>query len=225
MDKDEKKRIKAIQEARKYYFKDDPCPFNNKLWKKEWKDFIKHDADWDGMYLFDLILFKIEKMRITQAMYSIVCEEELNKILGSMDEAVTLGKKIRDHDYYEASHTFSEEHCAHVIYLYYSEEKGIKALLSKEIIHKFVQPRKKHTDDETTEEMWEDFSGQKMTEKWAQENGYDITKIHRAYGGEWDTKENQKTYRKMVKAEVKAYQKDVDNFFKILAKNIFSWWY
>ena len=216
MDKQDRlfyQRLKKIQKEHtpEKYERRKPYP-----WKKEWGPFVKYDGDWDGCFLLDTIIYKIEKMRLAFDIYSYEVREDLEKRLASMDQAIALGKKLQTHDYNKNSYDWNKEHCAHVILIY---KKG--HLISKEKpLHKILKWHKKDNNIDLDE-----YFGKKEVNEWIKANGYTYKDIEVAYTGEWDSEQSSKTYKSMLREEEKKRQKDYDDFFKIIAKNIQGWWY
>ena len=210
-------RLKAIQLAHKPNKWEARNPYN---WKKEWGPFLKYDADWDGAYLLDLIIYKLEKMYIALDIYSDEVRDSLNPKLKVLKDTIELGKKLQTYDYDTDYHAWGLKHCAHVIYIY---KKG--EFIKGQPIHKIVQWHKDDVDDEDPFDRLEDYFGTKAVAEWAKENGYDRKDLTTAYGGEWDDKANYKIWKQKVKAAAKAEQKDIDEFFKLIARNYRGWWW
>lgn len=208
------KRLKALQiahkpskwEARRHY-----------NWKKEWGPFIKYDADWDGFYLIKLIVYKLEKMRVSFDIYSPELRKNLEERLVTMDSAIALGKKILLDDYDKESIKHIMEHDLSFVLVY--KKTGSKEqeedIRDENLLAKL--PVDKHRDT--------DFLGFEAAEAWATEHGYNKKDIYFAYSAEWDTEASAEEFKNILKKEEKAKQKDYDDFFKIIAKNIRGWWY
>lgn len=217
------KKLKDIQKAHKPDKWEARHPYN---WKKEWGPFIKYDADWDGAYFLDLVIYKLEKMYIALDIYSDEVRDSLDKNLAILKKTIDLGKKLQTHDYYVGSHEFSEEHCFHFVYIYDNEGKtGIEALRSKKLLAKVPQKRIKLDEANAEEITVDDLLGDKLANKWVAENGYTKQQVHYAYGGEWDDPKNHDVWLKMVKQEGKTEQKDMDDFFKLISRNLRKWWW
>lgn len=186
-------------------------PYN---WKKEWGPFIKFDADWDGSYLLDLIIYKLEKMYIGLDMYSDEVREDLDKRLAILKKTIDLGKYIQTHDYDKEFHEWSREHCAHVVHIYLKDRTA-----DSQPIHEIVKDRT------NKENPLEDFFCEKQIKQWCLDNNYDRKDVSVAYSGRWDKEENATIYKDKVKKAAKEEQKDIDNFFKLIAKNYRGWWW
>lgn len=192
-------------------------------WKSEWGPFVKNDADWDGEYLLDLIIYKMEKMYLSLDLYSNEVREDLDKRLAVLKTTIDLGKKILTHDYDEESHNFSQKHTTHYVYIYDNEgKKGYTALKNDKLLAKVAQ-----TDlslDENEDGHF-DLFGDKLADKWVKEHGYTRDQVHYAYGGEWDKKRNHKKWLKIMEKEGKQLQADRDEFFLLISRNYSSWWW
>ena len=218
MDKEDKlfyKKLKEIQQAHKPEKWEARDPYN---WKKEWGPFIKYDADWDGAYFLDLIIYKLEKMYLALDIYSSEVRESLDKNLAILKKTIDLGKQIQTKEYFEESHKFGRIHCAHVILIYR------EGYLHEEPIHKIIRWHK-DDDEESLDNCLEDYFGTKEVNTWAKENGYNPKQLTKAYSGQWDDIKNHDIWLDMVKKEGKAEQKDIDDFFKLIAKNYRKWWW
>lgn len=216
------KKLKKIQLAHKPEKWEAIKPYN---WKKEWGPIVKYNADWDGCYLLDLIIYKLEKMYLGLDIYSNEVRESLDKKLKVLKETIELGKKLQTHDYDEEYHEFGKEHCAHVI-LVYKKEDGLKSKPIHEFVHWSSQ--EDFNLDGTKEDFKKDmdhYLGTTEVKTWAKENGYDPKELTTAYSGKWDSDENSKIYKKLVKKCCKAKQDDTDKFFKLIAKNYRGWWW
>ncbi len=214
-------RLKAIQLEHTPSKHEARHPYN---WKKEWGPFIKYDADWDGAYFFDLIIYKLEKMYISLDIYSDEVRESLDKSLAILKETINLGKKIQTFDYYTESSRFADEHCYHYVYIYDNEGKtGMEAMLGKKLLVKVPQERPDFNEESKI--TVEDILGDSAANKWLEEHGLDKTQVHYAYGGEWDDEKNHDEWLKITKKEGKAEQKDIDTFFKMIARNYRRWWW
>ncbi len=199
-------------------------------WKKEWGPFIKYDADWDGSYLLELIVYKLEKMYLGLDIYSDEVREDLNKKLKILKETIDLGKKVLSYDYEADYHAWGFKHCAHIIYIYkkttnQSDDKINASAIKAKPIHKIVRWQKEDLDDKDPSDRLKDYLGTKAVVEWAKENGYNPEDLTTAYGGEWDDKANYKIWKQKVKAAAKAEQKDIDDFFKLIARNYRGWWW
>lgn len=213
------KQLKQIQKAHKPEKWERRRPYN---WKKEWGPFIKYDADWDGAYLLDLIIFKLEKMYIGLDNYSNEVREDLDKRLAVLKKTIELGKKLQTYDYDEDYHQWGKIHCAHVILVY----KRSDGFLKGKPIHKFVHwQAEEEKEDQDVYERLEGYFGRKEVDQWAKENGYDPKELSIAYSGEWDDKANYKIWKKKVRECNRIEQKDTDEFFKLISRNYRGWWW
>jgi len=221
------KKLKEIQKAHKPGKHEARKPYK---WKREWGPFIKYDADWDGDYLLDLIIFKLEKMYLELDIFSNEIREDLDPKLKVLKETIDLGKKIQTFDYETESTAFSNEHMIHYVLIYKhtktsTQKVGKKFSLQyykdEELLYKM--PRPKTTLEE--EVKTGDWMGSKTAMKWAVDNGYDPKDIHLAYGAEWDDQKNHDVWIKILQKEGKDLQKDRDMFFKNISRNYREWWW
>lgn len=205
------RKLKQIQNEHKPPKGTARHPYN---WKKEWGPFLKYDADWDGAYLIELIIYKLEKMYLHLDLYSNEIREDLDKRLVVLRETIDLGKKVQNFDYYEDSYNWGVLHCAHVAHV---EKKG-----SSEEIHKIVKWKK----DLPNEEMFHfyyDVRGE--IKNWAREHGYRMEDLNISYSGEWDSPRNYEIYKEKMNIGVKQMQNDTEKFFKLIAENYQTWWW
>ena len=223
MDKQDRlfyKKLKEIQLAHKPEKHEAIKPYN---WKKEWGPIVKYDADWDGCYLLDLIIYKLEKMYLGLDIYSNEVRRDLDKKLKILRETIDLGKKVQSYNYYSKSRKFVEEHCAHVILIY---EIG-KSTSKDKPLHKIIKWKKdkKYLESSDPKDFIDNYFGETEVKNWALENGYDPKTLTKAYTGQWDYDSNHDIWVDMMKSEEKEEQKDTDNFFKLIAKNYRNWWW
>ena len=214
-------RLAEIQKAHK---PDKHEARNSYNWKKEWGPFIKYDADWDGAYFLDLVIYKLEKMYAELDIFSDEIRETLDPKLVKLKEAIDLGKKIQTYDYYKESHDFSHEHTTHYVLIYKHKNtevvgKGklkIQLYKDEELLYKMPRPKMKNLDEEVEYEI--------KTKDWMG-FGYDKKDIHLASSGEWDDPKNHDEWLKIMDEESKTEQKDIDDFFQLIARNYREWWW
>lgn len=211
-DREYYKRLKAIHKAHKPDKYEARKPYN---WVREWGPFIKYDGDWDSSYLLELIIYKLERMYLALDVYSFEVRESLDKKLKVLQETIDLGKKIQTFDYYTGSQNFAAEHCSHYVYIYDAKVPWSERTL----LAKVPQVR----DPEKIDFKY--IMGDSLAHEWVEANGYTKDQVQFAYGGEWDEQENHDKWFKMSQEEGKTKQKDVDKFFKLIAKNYREWWY
>lgn len=194
----------------------------NSDWRKRWMPMIKYDHDFDGNYFLSIIMHKLNIMYdyYDFGYYTMQSDESKKEILDTLKEAIELGKKIQIFDYYEKMHNFLEEHLGHVISVYDKPLKIGKGW--SDPIHEIVYWRKEGEGREivldyldNTDTLWR---------KWAVDNGYDPKTLYTSYSGKWDDEKNNEIYQKISKECAKTEQKDIDKFFKLLAKNYRKWW-
>ena len=75
---------------------------------RSWKDYIKYNADWNSMDLIDIILYKLERMKLYQKYFSWNAEDE--NIIKEIDTALAMGKKVADTDYFDEITEWEKEH-------------------------------------------------------------------------------------------------------------------
>lgn len=217
-----KKRIKEINKAHKPDKCDARKPYN---WKKEWGPYVKYQADWDHVYFLDLIIYKMERMRAELSIFSAEEETSLQKHLNMLDQIITLGKKIQDFDYYKEGHDFSDLHTTPYALVYkrdpsvhWSERLSCTELLKK------LETKRPDLDSEHL--TVDDILGYREAIDWCKDNGYTPGKdVTIATTAEWDSEENYKTAEKLFKQCAKDEQKDVDTFFKLIARHFREWWW
>ena len=219
MDKRDKEYYRELKAIQNEYTPSKWEARNKYNWKKEWGPFIKYDADWDSFYLVQLILYKLEKMYIGLDNYSDEVRESLDPKLVKIREVIDLGKKIQTYDYSKEYSAWGDDHCAHVILIH---KRG--DYTRNEPLHKIVCWRDSE-NSEDVENRLEQFFGRKKIQQWAEENGYDMKDLQVSYSGEWDSEDNYKVWKKLMKKAQKAEQDDIDKFFKLIAKNYKSWWW
>ena len=212
--------LKALQ--KKY----EPAKFDrsiNKNAKKIWKPYIKWDHNWDWAYITDMLLYKIELVKLYIKHFGNIVDEERNKQIAQMEEAVRLYKVFQDTNFLKEEQTFAKEHTYH--YIYFSEK--LKDLKDKE--YKYIIPTEK--DDLIFYDLNCDFAKDKkvLVEEYATKAGvpkealYDDNLI-RSFGAEWDSEENHKKAIKLLKQAEKNEQKALDKFFLYVSKHIREWW-
>ena len=186
-------------------------PYN---WKKEWGPFVKYQGDWDGAYLLDLIIYKLERMYAGLSIYSNEVKEGLEKRLSKLKETIDLGKKLQTYDYEEEEYSFLKEHTTRYILIYEGENLCTK---DSKLLNKVKQLDYNWPDD---------MMGTKLADEWCKEHGYEEYKnCHYAYTSEWDDDKNYNEWRKLIQKCNKAEQDDTDKFFKLIARNYRGWWW
>lgn len=211
-DREYYKRLKELNKAHKPEKWDARKPYN---WKKEWGPFIKYDGDWDGSYLLELIIYKLERMYLALDVYSFEVRESLDKRLKTLQDTIDLGKKIQTFDYYTESDDFSKEHCFHYVYIYDAHVPWSERTLLAKV------PQVRDPDNIDLKYIL----GDSLAYEWVEANGYTKDQVQFLYGGEWDDHSNHDVWMNIIKKEAKAEQKDIDTFFKLIAKNYKGWWY
>lgn len=186
-------------------------------WKKEWLPFIKYDADWDGGYLLDLIIYKLEKMHLYLQTYSFEVKSDLKKRLAKLEKTISLGKKIQTYDYEAEASEWQNKHFTNTI-IYKDKDDNV-----------VYTAKRKHLDLDkinNVEEILNNFFGKESFEEWSAKNNYvytfdDLLVLHSGY---WDADENYEIWKKKLKEAYKRKQDDNDKFFKLIARNYEGWW-
>lgn len=178
----------------------------NPTWKKEWLPFIAKDHDWDWGYLFDLILYKLEKMQLSLCLFSIGTEEWFSRIHAELQEAIDLGHKILDTESVanSPSYIFLKDNVTNYTVIFSKETHETLATL----------PNK---DNEL-------FADCKEARKWREEHGYKLEDVYFGHRSLWNSKEAEQHYKEMCDNEEKQLQEDYDKFFQLIAKNLKGWW-
>lgn len=164
-------------------------------WKKEWGPIVKHDADWDWTYLLDLIIYKLEKMSLSLSTYSFIEENSLNKLIGSIEDIINLGRKIQLYDYEEEADKFFDDHYKQYMNTYDNNH----TLLNSEPIDNYFG--------------------------WVEEHKIRPADVSFSLTANWDIENGQEKWHNMLKDADKQQQQDINEFFKLIATNLRSWWY
>lgn len=235
--KEEKEHLKEVNKKLNFSGK----PEKNKYSYKEWKQFVKYDYDYSWWCLLDVIIFKLEKMYCYLSRN--IAREGQEKDIVSLKETIDLGWKIHDDDYNQKSFKFSEEHIINIVNIYLKTDK-YEELPFKTKIEKLKNPiatleykrlpfneRMERLEDKQWSKNNKDiiFGSDNAINNWLVEyNNTHEDKLKKedlrfTYGGAWVNEESKEIYDQMVKDENKQRQKDVDKFFKLIAKNQFKW--
>lgn len=217
------KEIKRINQEHK------PDKFSRRKrynWKKSWGPYVKYQADWDGIDLLDLIIYKLERMYASLDIFSDEVREDLNKRLKTLKETIDLGKKLQNHDYGDEYYRFGKEHTTHyaLIYKINPEAKGfVERAKSQVLIHKM--PSERPLDWEKCTYSVDEILGLKSAKDWCREQGYCDKDVEIATTGKWDSEENYEQWKKLIKKANKEEQSDTDKFFKLISHNYKGWWH
>ena len=197
-------------------------------WKKSWGPYVKYQADWDGCYLLDLIIYKLERMYAELDVFSDEVRDSLDKRLTVLKETIELGKKLQTYEYDKEYYEFSKQHTTHyaLIYKIDPEAKGfVDRMKSQVLIHKMPSGRVTCLEDSDDVDV-DDILGLKAANKWCKENGYVVYKdVEIATTSEWDSDDNYKQWKKLIKKANKEEQADTDKFFKLISRNYRGWWW
>ena len=177
--------LKALQ--KKYM----PEKFNrsiNKKAKKIWMPYVKWDHDWDWTFITDMLQYKIELVKLYIKYFGNTVDEDRNKQIAEMEEAIRLYKVFQDTNFLEEEQAFTKEHTCN--YIYFSEK--LKDLKEKE--YKYILSTEKDNL------IFYDLDCEvfrKKAEQYAIKAGIPIEVLYdknltKAFGAEWDSEENHK---------------------------------
>jgi hypothetical protein len=205
--KKNKSQLKHLKEVQNNLLGAYPGPVN-KYWKKEWLPFIKHDFDYSGLYIIDLLIYKIEKMKLYMESFNET--EDKENVIASMQDALNVGYTIREDEYENKAMEFSEDHCYYVIEL-------INKIDNKEVFNiKRMIPHTQNIERDNIEaEMNKECDSWKLNHP--QINTYNM------FSGEWDNQRNYTQWKLMLEDAWEDRRKDIQLFFSIIANNIDKW--
>lgn len=215
----------------------------NPDWKKKWKYFIKRDYSWGN--IIELNVFKIVQMREFMKNHSIVCQEEVDKQIKQMTEVIELGYKILEDEYEDDTHKWLRENSIPVTIISKSIKgetlkerincikEEITRLYNRGMFEDIISETEFCLDDPISKEAFEmrkEFIKDKDTrsvEDWLKDNNLTKKDISLSYTSEWingNTDENNsEEFRRRLKEAWKERQKDIDKFFKLIAKHCDGW--
>ncbi len=214
---------KELKELQKNHMPEKWDQVVNKNAKRDWLPFIKYDYNWDWGFIIETLIYKIELTKLYIKYFGNTIEEEKNKQIAEMEEAIRLYKVFEDTNFFEEEQTFTKEHTCH--YIYFSEkisafkEKEYKYILSTEKDNLIFYDLNCGVFDEE----------KKKAEQYAVKAGIPIEVLYdknliKAFGAEWDSEENQKKAKELYKQATKNEQKALDKFFLYVSKHIREWW-
>lgn len=219
------KYTEAISEIQSRYIPEKWDRVLNHNWQKEWGPYIKYDHDWDWYYLFDLIMYKLEKMRVYLATYSHATSEWTERINNELTEVLSLGRKLKTYDYDKEYCDFRDAHTTPYVKVLKKKEVAenaafadkLEALNGEELV-KLNIPRE--------EDLGLNLYGKRLTtaKKWCKNHHYRLKDVTFAYGSDWDSEENYAEYLKLIEKCEKEEQDDYDKFFLLISKNMRGWW-
>ena len=184
----------------------------NKNWKKRWKDFIKYDYDWDGVFLLEIIMHKlklIQERYNSDKMSDFMAEESLKPIQDSINECVELGEKILNYDYGAVSDQYLKDNTnnGHELFIMRDGQKTVlfQALDDEDL--PLISSMKKCVE-----------------EKKCLISQYPQDQILLAYFSNWKDQACVEVWTEMLKKAHKEEEKDTKKFFTLIAKNYKLWW-
>lgn len=189
----------------------------NRSWKKEWLPFIKYDYDWDWSFLLDLIIYKLEKTRVTLTMFATADQDWRDRVNQELTEVIDLGKKLQTYDYYQESYDFMEDHTVDRVFIY---RGPLWASSNAEPIQIIDCPRK--TFDEKLESR--DWMGSKTADQWLLDHNYDKKDFHYAFSLKWDSDEDKTHHMALRDKAAEEEQADYEKFFALIAQYLRGWW-
>lgn len=221
MNRQAKKNYKADLKALQKKYK--PEKFDrsvNKRAKQIWMPYVKWDHNWDWTFITDMLLYKIELVKLYIKHFGNTVDEERNKQIAQMEEAIRLYKVFQDTNFFEEEQAFAKEHTCN--YIYFSEKL-------KDREYKYIIPTDK--DNLIFYDLKSDILKEEKlkAEEYAIKAGvpkevlYDNNLI-RLFGAEWDSEENRKKAKELFKQAAKNEQKALDKFFLYVSKHIREWW-
>ena len=230
--KQEKKQIRKEHKQNKKSYNADlkalqqkytPEKFNrsiNKRAKQIWMPYIKWDHDWDWTFITDMLQYKIELVKLYIKYFGNTIDEDRNKQIAEMEEAIRLYKVFQDTNFLEEEQAFTKEHTCN--YIYFSE----KFNAFKEKKYKYVLSTEK--DNLIFYDLGCEVFRNKA-EQYAMKAGIPIEVLYdqnltKAFGAEWDSEENHKKAKELFKQAEKNEQEALDKFFLYVSKHIRNWW-
>ena len=189
--------------------------------RKIWMPYVKWDHNWDWTFIIDILLYKIELVKLYIKHFGNTIDEERNKQIAAMEDAVELYKDFTKTDWYKEANEFHKKHVYNYIYI----SENIKNLKD----YKYIIPTAK--DNLMFYDIDVDILSDKkrMAEAYAfaanvpKEALYDKNLI-RSFGSEWDCEGNEKHYKELVEQAEKNKQKALDKFFLYVSKHVREWW-
>ncbi len=177
---------------------------NDKLshdWKKTWKNFIKYDYPYGN--IIELNIFKLTQIREYMDNHTTYWREEANKDIKELDKVINLGYKIIEYDYIEEAMQWFEHFSTPIAIIYNKKDR-------KKVIGKL---------------QGVDFIDDSSVDIWLKENNLSRNDVIVSYTREWDNEslDNDHKFQELLNYCLKNRHKDIDNFFKLIAKNIDSW--
>lgn len=218
MTKERKRKIEEIQNRvlcenlfSKKEFKKVLKTFKNKEWKHDWLPIITMDKDSSGSFLFNLIVYKLEKMKLF--FESINCKNR-TEILKSLNLTLSYGWRLLEDDYYSKSDDFWEAHMVTDVRLTDEESDNANILYEYSCYPLF--------DEET--QSFKASVNLNTALDFIEEEGLEYGKTAYIYTRQrWDDAENEAEYANMYKEEENNRKRDYIEFFSCLCNYMGSW--
>ena len=172
----------------------------NKDWRKEWAPILSRDQDYDGWYLINLILYKLEKMKLHLEILGVSVPDTRAEISAQLTEAITLGKKVRDFDYSQEAHDFLREHVS---------VKISTTPLNKDYTEDTEKTKTYTVPYDEVADAFDDYTEENC-----------VSTIDYM----WDTQENEQAWNDMLKKAEAQEQYDTDKFFLYISQHLKNWW-
>lgn len=203
--------LKAIQAE--HAPKEKPRSYINSQWQAEWKDFIKYDMDWDDGFLMDLILYKLQKMKAWFSHFGMSIDEEREKIVAEIDEAIRLYNYAQDTDFDASVMEWGNKHLFNWV-----EIREGDFMHSGKLLYKTEKVK-------TGKNKELNFLKNQEADEWCKANGHKNYKdVHYTYCSRWDCFINKYIWKYKLNKAYKAEQKAYDDFFLYVSRHFRGWW-
>ena len=206
----------------------------NPCWKKSsWEYFIKRQYPWSG--IIELNQFKIIEMRDYMQNHSWLEEECTQEQIKQMTEVIELGNKILADEYEEAAHEWTRENqCAITIISKSNREEDMLVKLYNRGLFDDIKDKYKLDSEDSISpkalKRLEDFTKDKDTrsvEEYLTDNNLNREDYKIYYTAEWmndkSEEENSAELKRRFQKAWDARQKDINKYFKLIAKNVDTW--
>ena len=212
-----KEKVKKLQEE---YLQEYLSEDKNKYWRTDWSPFVQHDHCWDDHYILATLMYKIELNKINLDLFSDEVEEDKQKRVEQMEECVNRFKDWMEKDFMQDTMAFSAKHCASYA-VFYEKDPEKNTSLSERALVKV----------KTTVGKWliNELSEAPEVVEYCKKNNLDpkefVEKTPTYHTGEWDCKINQWRWRLKIRRAAIQEQKELDECFLYLSRNMRGWWY
>ena len=206
----------------------------NPSWKKSsWEYFIKRQYPWSG--IIELNQFKIIEMRDYMQNHSWLEEEPTQEQIKQMTEVIELGNKILADEYEEAVHEWVRgNQCAITIIAKSNREEDMLVKLYNRGLFDDVKDKYKLDSEDSISpkafKRLEDFIKDKDTrsvEEYLTDNNLNREDYKIYYTAEWindkSEEENSAELKRRFQKAWDTRQKDINKYFKLIAKNVDTW--